>query len=92
MTVEQYSALVELMPQIEKALEKKGETISRPNYESTARDVTVDDQAGQQQQEGYEAEEEVEAEAEAENVEVKPKNGKRRKANIEATSDEDEED
>jgi hypothetical protein len=83
MTMEQYSALVELMPQIETALEKQGEKIPRPNYETTARDAPAEDQ-GEEQDEGSEAEED--------SRKAKSKNGKRRKANIEATSDEDEDD
>jgi hypothetical protein len=79
MPVEQYSALVDLMPQIEKALEKKGEKISRPNYGNAATGDTADDQEEQRQEESEE-----EAEVEAGKVESKAKNGKRKKANIEA--------
>jgi hypothetical protein len=85
MTVEQYSALVDLMPQIEKALESKGEKIPRPKYETTVNDAaagatTAGD--GEQQHE--------EVDPESENPKLKVVDRKRRKANIEATSDEDE--
>ena len=79
MTVEQYSTLVDLMPQIEKALEKKGERIPRPKYGDAEQDDTAVGPEGQQEEE-------------AEEVEVKAKNGKRKKANVEAKSDEDEDD
>lgn len=32
LSLEQYNALVELLPQIETALQSKGETVSRPSY------------------------------------------------------------
>lgn len=83
MTIEQFSALVELMPLIEKTLEKKGERIPRPNYDSAAKDPPAGDHEEQEH-------EESEAEAPTENVKAKVQNGKRKKANIEATSDEDE--
>jgi hypothetical protein len=86
MTVEQYSALVDLMPQIEKALESKGEKIPRPKYETTAQDaaaaVATTAGDGEQQHE--------EVDPESENPKLKVVDRKRRKANIEATSDEDE--
>jgi hypothetical protein len=81
MTVEQYSALVDLMPQIEKVLENKGEKIPRPKYESTIKDAPA---AGDGEQEHEEIA------PEPENPKPKVLNGKRKKANIEATSDEDE--
>lgn len=85
MPVEQYSALVELMPRIEKALEKKGEKIPRPMYGEDEEDDAAVRPEEQQEEENGEVDE-------AEKVEVKAKNGKRKKSNIEATSDEDEED
>jgi hypothetical protein len=65
MTIEQYSAIIRLMPQIEAALGTKGEIVPRPNYDGTA-GVKHDDDAGGENDEG-------------------PK-----KANIEATSEEEE--
>ncbi|RMZ76554.1 hypothetical protein DV737_g4755, partial [Chaetothyriales sp. CBS 132003] len=68
LSVEQYATLIAMMPQIEKLLSKKGETVPRPNYEGNAgphqpdQDVDVDD-------------DDVDDD---------------KKANIEATSDEDE--
>ncbi|KEF62795.1 MFS transporter, SHS family, lactate transporter [Exophiala aquamarina CBS 119918] len=66
MTVEQYSALINIMPQIESALKQKGETIPRPNYGQQAAGGDQDDQGDDDDQ-----------------IEDK-------KANIEATSDEEE--
>ena len=83
MTIEQYSALVDLMPQIEEALVKQGEKIPRPKYGNP--ETPVGDQEERSNGQG-----EAEAEAEAEDVEANPKEGQRRKANIEATSDENE--
>ena len=83
MTVEQYSALVGIMPQLEKALEEKGEHIPRPKYDV----ATSDAPAPAQTEEGDDG-----SEAEPENVKIKLKNAKRKKANIEATSDEEEAD
>lgn len=83
MTVEQYSALVDIMPQLEKALEEKGEHIPRPKY-----DITTSDAPAPAQTE----EDDDGSEAEPERVEIKVKNARRKKANIEATSDEEEAD
>lgn len=82
MTIEQYSALVDLMPQIEKTLEKKGQQVPRPQYESTASAAPAADQEERDQGE-------PEAEEEEEDVKPETKYGKR---NIEATSDEEEDD
>jgi hypothetical protein len=79
MTVEQYSALVEIMPQIESALEKKGEKIPRPSY-ADAGTAAGEDEAEQQGDVD-------EAKGDEESVAA---NGKRKKSNFEATSDEDE--
>lgn len=85
MTVEQYSALVDIMPQIEKILEKKGEKIPRPKYEIATEEVPARDEEEQDH-------EESEVEARSEDEKPKAKNGRRKKANIEATSDEEEDD
>ena len=65
MTVEQYAALVAVMPQIETLLSKKGEDVPRPNYAS--------EPVGQADCDSEDEEDEEE-----------------KKANIEATSDEEE--
>ncbi|KAF7505764.1 hypothetical protein GJ744_000435 [Endocarpon pusillum] len=83
MTVEQYSALVDIMPQLEKALEEKGEHIPRPKY-----DISVSDADAPAQTE----EDDDGSEAQPQRVEIKVTNAKRKKANIEATSDEEEAD
>lgn len=83
MTTEQYSALVTLMPQIEKALEENGEKIPRPKYDGASEAAVAGDEQEQENEE---------AEAEGEIVKAKAQNGRRKKANIEATSDEDEDD
>jgi hypothetical protein len=64
MSIEQYSALINILPQIEDALKQKGEKIPRPNYDGQQ-------PAGSDQDDG---DDEIQD----------------RKANIEATSDEDE--
>ena len=67
MTVEQYSALIAIMPQIERLLSQKGESVPRPNFEGTPQDAARDD-------------DDEDADADEEE----------KKANIEATSDEEE--
>lgn len=64
MSIEQYSALINVLPQIEEVLKQKGEKIPRPNYSGQQ-------SAGSDQDDGDD--------------EIQDK-----KANIEATSDEDE--
>ena len=81
MTVEQYSAFVDAMPQIEEVLKKKGEDIPRQKYSGSNGDAPDGDPAEPESQQD---------EVEPEDVTVKARNGKRMKANIEATSDEDE--
>ncbi len=51
MTVEQYSALVDIMPQLEKALQEKGEHIPRPKYDITTSDASASAQAQAQVEE-----------------------------------------
>jgi hypothetical protein len=68
MTVEQYSALLEILPQIEKQLAEKGVTVPRPDFDGTAPTKAGDGDEGNDEDE----------------------NGTHQKANIEATSDEDE--
>ncbi|KIX00784.1 uncharacterized protein Z518_09849 [Rhinocladiella mackenziei CBS 650.93] len=67
MSIEQYSALIDIMPQIEDVLKQKGEKVPRPNYRGRAPDE--DDQNGEEEDD--------------EEMDYK-------KANIEATSDEEE--
>ena len=45
MPIEQYSALVELLPQIEKQLEAKGEAVARPSYDDNATKDDVEQDA-----------------------------------------------
>jgi len=66
MTLEQYSAFINVIPQIETALKKKGEKIPRPNYGPQPGPGNQDDQ-------------------DVDDNQIEDK-----KANIEATSDEDE--
>ena len=44
MTVEQYSAFVGLMPQIETLLSQKGESVPRPNYDGAPPPADEDDE------------------------------------------------
>lgn len=39
MSIEQYSALVDIMPQIEETLARKGEKVPRPDYSGNAEPV-----------------------------------------------------
>ena len=73
--LDQFAALVDVLPQIEKVLKEKGEDIPRPKYDK------MEDEA----EHGAEEEEAVDEEEEdAEDT-------KNEKKNFEATSDEDEE-
>ena len=67
MTVEQYSALIAIMPQLESLLSQKGESVPRPNFDGAPQNGS-----GQNDDEDDVADEED------------------KKANIEATSDEEE--
>lgn len=67
MSIEQYSALIQIMPQLDELLTSKGEKLPRPDYNGNAADMDDDDD-----------DEENEEDEESE------------KANIDATSDEDE--
>lgn len=78
MTLEQFSTLVTILPQIETALNKKGEKVPRPEYDGRGpvRSTTED---------GDENDDDEDDDASEEG------SGRRkRKANIDATSDEDE--
>ena len=85
MTVEQYTAFVELMPDIERVLKSKGLKAPRPQYDKSSTTKEPDDE--------LEASDEVEEEDERE-VSSKHK-GKlekfKMKKNHEATSDEEDE-
>lgn len=70
MSIEQYSSLIELLPQIEELLESRAVKVPRPDYSGTAK---VDD----------EDDDDREEDDEDEDMDTK-------KANIEATSDEEE--
>ncbi len=67
LSIEQYSALVEIMPHIETLLKSRGEKVPRPNYNRNAPDEEEDD-------EEEDGDEDMDS----------------KKANIEATSDEEE--
>ena len=69
MPMDQFSAFVELLPQIEKELSKKGEKVARPMYDRVKEEENV--------------KQEVDSDEDDEN-------GDPKKSNIEATSDEDE--
>lgn len=85
MTIEQYSALVQLMPLLETALGKSGEKVPRPQYDSAVGTSPDRDQNGRVRENLYHAETGPESgRVKARGIE------KRKKANIEATSDEDE--
>ena len=49
MTVEQYSALIGIMPQIEELLKSQGEKVPRPNYSGS--DPAQDDDDGDEDEE-----------------------------------------
>ena len=66
MSLEQYSALINVLPQIEEALKKKGEKVPRPNYSISS--------SGEDDDNDQDEDEELQD----------------KKANIEATSDEEE--
>lgn len=66
MSLEQYSALIDILPQIETALKKKGEDVPRPKYGEPQATHAQGDRDDDDEDQSL------------------------RKANIEATSDEDE--
>ena len=57
MTVEQYSTLIGLLPQIEQQLKAKGEQVARPNYDrlaTAAKDEEHDEEATSDNEESSE--------------------------------------
>jgi hypothetical protein len=70
MGLEQYAALIGIMPQIEEQLKRRGETVPRPNYSGSSSAAASGN---------------VKEEDDSDDEETKSK-----KANIEATSDEEE--
>ena len=76
MTLEQFSTFVELLPQIEKALEAKGEKVPRPIYGMVG--ISAKEEEVEKEESGGE-----------DNGVRAPGNGSK-KSNFEATSDEEE--
>ena len=79
----QFSTLITLLPHIETVLAKQGETIPRPDYSDQGTAGKGDDD-----EEKEEDKEEDEEESEEE-MKAPLSNGKKRKKNFEATSEED---
>lgn len=87
MTVEQYSAFLELVPGIEDVLKSKGIEVPRPSFDGKAK--TAHDGVGEAEDEDRDDdEEEVAAESSRQSGKLEKYNFKK---NHEATSDEDEE-
>ena len=86
MTLEQYSTFIDILPQIEAVLKKQGADVPRPVFNDAAGAGGEEDVDENAPAEGEEEEEEGEAKKTAK----KSVNDKR--SNIEATSDEDEDD
>jgi len=76
----QYSALIELLPYIEKELTETGETVPRPQYDG----FVGEEDAGDEEEEDIKDEAEPDGDNDSDSA---PK-----KSNIEATSDEEEDD
>ena len=85
LTVEQYQALIGVMPQIERQLKGMGEDVQRPKYDTAA-------PATGEVEEEEEEETEADAEDDEDDQESKhfPKSKISRKSNIETTSDEED--
>ncbi|EXJ94750.1 hypothetical protein A1O1_03147 [Capronia coronata CBS 617.96] len=73
MSLAQYSAFIDIMPQIEGLLQKQGETVPRPDYSGIA-PAAASQNGGQENDDDTNVKEEMDS----------------KKANIEATSDEEE--
>lgn len=86
MTLEQFNALIELLPNIEEVVQQKGGTLVRPEYKTG--NGAAEDQG--EEEEPNEEEIEGEVEAKEENDEEARPAEKAKKQNIEATSDEEE--
>jgi len=50
--MDQYGALVSLLPEIEKVLQQKGEKVPRPKYDRTANEEGKEDQGAEIEAEG----------------------------------------
>ena len=88
MTVEQYTAFLDLIPDIEGQLKKKGITVPRPRFDKAVKDeedadvVEVDDDADADEEEEVKEEEAPKRKSKLDKFKLKK--------NHEATSDEDE--
>ena len=51
MSIEQYSALIQIMPQIEQLLQSQGEKVPRPSYTGYPCTADDDDQEGTEEEE-----------------------------------------
>jgi hypothetical protein len=99
LNIDQFTAFIEQLPEIEKALEAKGITIPRPEYGDVRASSKAEEQAEEENEDEEEEEEEVKKPAKAVEASEDEEDAKpvakskldrfRHKANHEATSDED---
>ena len=97
LNIEQFTAFIEQLPEIEKVLKAKGITIPRPEYGGACASPEDEDQAEEEDEEDGEeevkksakAEEESEHEEDAKPVAASKLDKFRHRANHEATSEED---
>ncbi|KXL50015.1 hypothetical protein M433DRAFT_436855 [Acidomyces richmondensis BFW] len=87
LSIDQYAAIIEIIPQIENVLKSKGILVPRPNYEGKAATPQPDEEP--KRREGVKGDNEEKEEEKPQKSENKLDRFKM-KANHEATSDEDE--
>lgn len=92
LSVDQFNALVELLPQVESSLKAKGESVSRPSYgenaAKSAAPVVDDDEEAEQEEEAEKSFED--GPAEVQKPSSKLDKFKYTKKNHETTSDEED--
>lgn len=98
LSVDQFAALLDILPELEAALKSKGEVVPRPQYERNAADAqpspgAIDNEEGEEEAEGEEEEEKPDEEEDEHDIKTsssKLDKFKYSKKNHGATSDEDD--
>ena len=89
MTLDQFNTVIELLPQLEAELKKKGTKLSRPKYDGVAVEAK-DDEEEEEEEEAADSKAEDDEEEKPVPKKSKLDKFKHKSKNHEATSDEDE--
>ena len=92
LTIDQYTALIDILPDLERVLKSKGVTVPRPQYDKKSAPKPEDEEEEEEEEEETGAVDEGSDDAEAEASKHRGKLDRfKNRRNHEATSDEDEE-